>query len=255
MRFRKFDTFIFDLDGTVWKWDRLVPGARDVIARLKAEGKRVLFITNNTILSQLGLVKKLWRFDVDAKYDDVITPAAAAAKLFKRMKKGESVLVLGKGLREDMESRGVRTTNRVTANYVLVGHDIKFDYMKLMTASAALQRGARLYTTARGRYFTVGNDMWPGTGVITTAIEYASGKTAELLGKPSKHMMRVIKSAVKSKPGRTVLIGDESAADVRIGKDLGYKTVLVRTGVDAKARIRGRLRPDAVLKSVASIKI
>jgi HAD superfamily hydrolase (TIGR01450 family) len=256
MRFGKFETFIFDLDGTLWKWNRLVPGAKELVAELKRNGKQVLFITNGTILSQLGLVKKLWRFDVDAKYDEVITPAISAANFFKRrMRKGERVLVMGRGLKEDLEARGVKTTCKVTADYALVSHDLKFDYMKLLTAVSALNRGAKLYTTARGRYFVVGNDMWPGTGVIATAVEYASGKKAELLGKPSEHMLKVIRAVNKSKPSKTVLIGDEINSDIKSGKELGYHTVLVRTGVDSKRKINGRVRPDTVLKSVADIRL
>jgi len=65
MGFKRFRSFVFDLDGTVWLWDRLVPGAEQVIAKLQSSGKHVLFVTNNTVLSRRKLVKKLRDFGVD----------------------------------------------------------------------------------------------------------------------------------------------------------------------------------------------
>lgn len=256
MKFNKFSTFIFDLDGTIWKWDKLVPGAKEAIEELQKEKKQVLFITNNTMLSRYKLAKKLWRFDIDVKYKNIVNPGMAAVKYFKkRMKKNERVLAISKGLRDDLKAGKVKTTNRAIADYVVVGHDIRFDYMKLLTATEALRRGARLYATARGKYFVMGNDMWPGTGVLVEAIEYASGKKAKLLGKPSTPMIDVIRHVNKSWPSKTVLIGDEIKSDVATGKKLGYYTVLVKTGVDRSVKVKRKMRPDLVLKSVADIKL
>jgi 4-nitrophenyl phosphatase len=254
--FNRFSTFIFDLDGTIWKWNRLVSGAKETIERLQKEKKQVLFITNNTMLSRYKLTKKIWRFDIDVKYKNIVNSGLAAAKYFKqRMKRNERVLAISKGLRDDLTAGKVKTTNRATADYVVVGHDIRFDYMKLLTAVEALRCGAKLYATARGRYFVMGNDMWPGTGVLVEAIEYASRKKARLLGKPSTPMLDVIRDVNKSWPSKTVLIGDEIKSDIAAGKKLGYYTILVKTGVDRSAKVKRKMRPDLVVKSVADIKI
>ncbi len=255
MKFNKFSTFIFDLDGTMWRWNKLIPGAKETIEQLQKQKKQVLFITNSTIVSRYKLVKKLWKFGIDIRHNQLLNSGLVAAKYFKkRVKRGECVFAVGKGLRDDLKAGKVRTTSRVTADYVVVGHDLKFDFMKLFTAIEALRRGAKLYTTARGRYFVAGNDLWPGTGVMTKAIEYGSGKEAKLLGKPSIFMTRAIKSMNKSRPSRTVLIGDSIGTDIAVGKELGYYTVLVKTGVNRSTKVKRRMRPDLVLKSVADIK-
>ena len=251
IKWDKFNTFIFDLDGTVWKWNRVIPGAKKTIEQLQRK-KQVLFITNNTILSQQKLIKKLWKFGIHANRSQLINPGIVAAKYFKqKVRRKECVLAIGNGLREDLRAAKIKTTNRAIAKYVIVGHDLRFDYMKLFTAVEALRRGAKLYATALGRYFIAGNDFWPGTGVLVKAIEYASGKKAKLLGKPSLSMLKAIKAVNKSKPKKTVLIGDELNSDVATGKKLGYFTVLVRTGVDRAAK---KIKPDAIVKSIASIK-
>jgi len=281
----EFSTFIFDLDGTVWRWDRLIPGAKETIVALQKRKKQVLFITNNTILSRKKLWGKLWRLGIDLGEDQLINAGLVAAGYFKQKtgikmkvktksgkrqrKKDEqcmrkSVLAISRGLREDLEERGVSTTNKATADYVIVGHDIRFDYMTLFTAMEALRRGAKLYATAAGRYFVAGNELWPGTGVLVEALEYASGKKARLLGKPSAQMCDAIRAANKSKPNKTVLVGDEIMADIAAGKSLGYFTVLVKTGVDkgtkstekTMSKVRGKegkIKPDLIVKSIADI--
>ena len=41
-------TLICDVDGVVWLARRAIPGAPEAIARLRAGGWRVLFVTNNS---------------------------------------------------------------------------------------------------------------------------------------------------------------------------------------------------------------
>lgn len=245
--FDRFSTFIFDLDGTLWTWDKLIPGAKELIENLQKRKKQVLFITNNTLLSHRELTRKLWRFGIDADYKQLINVGTVAARYFKKiMKRDECVLVIGNGLREDLRRYGIRTTARVAADYVIVGQDMNFDYMKLSTATEALKRGAKLYTCARGRHFVMGKCMWPGTGVLVEAIEYASGEKAKLLGKPARLMLDSIRAANKSMQSRTVIVGDESA-DIITGKKLGYFTVLVKTGVGI---VGSKIKPDAALRTL-----
>ena len=164
------------------------------------------------------------------------------------------MLAFGNGLKEDLRALRVRVTGKLPADYVVIGHDLRFDYMKLLSAFEAVQHSAKLYATARGLYFPVGSRLYPGTGVLVHAVEYATGQHAELLGKPSKHAARIVRAFNPFSPNKTVLVGDELASDIAIGKTLGYHTVLVQTGVDKGVKMRG-LKPDVVLKSIADIKI
>jgi len=251
MDFDRFDTFIFDLDGTIWNWIGLFPKVKQKLNLLLQFGKQRRWISNNTVLPRSGLVKKMKNFGIEVEENEVINAGYAIGQYLKD-KKGK-VLVFGDGLKEDLKKARIKLTDKPSADFVVVGHDWNFNFKKLVLASDCLQNGAKLITSARGRYFTFGNKMIPGTGALTEVIEYVSGKRALLLGKPSLFMLKTLKSFVDSPVGKTVEFGDELEADIGMGKKAGWFTVLVRTGVDKKPS--KTIKPDAVINSVADIKI
>ncbi len=61
MDLKNIHTFVFDLDGTVWYWTRLIEGVSRTISRLKMLGKTVLYVTNNTIASRRNLAERIAR--------------------------------------------------------------------------------------------------------------------------------------------------------------------------------------------------
>jgi len=251
MKFSRFNTFIFDLDGTVWNWKRLFPGVRKLIKSLRKEGKQVLFDTNNTMVSRKELAKKLRRFGIDADENDIINPSIVITEYLKN-ERGK-VLVFGDGLKKDLREAGIKVSDDYHVDCVIVGQDNRFDNIKLSFAVYALKNGANFFSTARGRFFVYGNKLVPGTGALVELIEYVSGRKAILLGKPSDLMCQAIQLFVQSPREQTVIFGDELNSDVVLGKKCGYVTVLVKTGIDK--RVKGKIRPDTILNSVADIKL
>jgi HAD superfamily hydrolase (TIGR01450 family) len=250
MQFSKFNTFIFDLDGTLWNWFDLFPKVDKIINSLSSE-KQCLYITNNTILSRKGLTKKLQDFGLEVKENEVINAGFVIANYLKN-KKGKA-LVFGEGLEKDLKKERIKLTKKISADYLIVGHDLKFNYEKLSMACEAIKSGAKFLTSAKGRYFTFGDKIIPGTGVLVKAIEYASGKRALLLGKPSDYMLQTINLFITSPMKQTVIFGDELKSDILLGKKAGWFTVLVRSGIDKEAS--KDIKPDLIINSVADIKI
>jgi HAD superfamily hydrolase (TIGR01450 family) len=251
MRFSRFSTFIFDLDGTVWNWKSLFPGVNRVIRLLKIEGKQVLFVTNNTIVCRNDLVRKLENFGIEVGKNDLVSPALVITEYLK--KRGGSAMVFSDGLKKDIMKSGIKVSNDSHADHLVVGHDTNFNFQKLCLAVEALKNGASFLAAARGRFFVNGNDFLPGTGVIVKTLEYATGRKATLLGKPSNLMCQTLHLFVQSPRNRTVIFGDELNSDIVMGSRCGYFTVLVRTGVDKI--LRGKVKPNAVLDSLADLKL
>ena len=69
-----------DLDGVVWLAHRPIPGSVEAVARLRAAGHRVLFVTNNSAATVAEQVGALDRIGIAAG-GDVLTSARAAALL------------------------------------------------------------------------------------------------------------------------------------------------------------------------------
>ncbi len=252
MDFGRFDTFVFDLDGTIWRWQRLYPGARETIKSLKAAGKQVLFVTNNTLLSKGGFVRKLNSFGIKARPGDIIDAGYAAAVYLKRMNGKSKVMAFGRGLVEEMKRNGIKLSAKLPVDFLIVGHDLGFNMKKLTLAYRAVEGGARLIGTARGRRLVTEKGILPGTGLMVELVEKMSGREAEIIGKPSDIMCELTKRAVGSGIEKTVLFGDELNADIVMGKKIGCATCLVETGVHEEPT--EDIMPDFVIGSVADIK-
>ena len=135
---------VLDLDGVIWLADQPLPGAADAVARLRAAGERVLFVTNNSFAPLGDQEAKLERFGIPA-HGDVVTSAMAGATL---VEPGERVLVCGgPGIVEAVSARGAEPVRDGDADVVAVGFHRDFDYERLRVAMQAIRRGARLVAT------------------------------------------------------------------------------------------------------------
>ncbi|MEM7825557.1 MAG: HAD-IIA family hydrolase [Candidatus Aenigmatarchaeota archaeon] len=246
--FNKFNTFILDLDGTVWNWESLYPGVKETIENLKSNGKQILFVTNNSLLCRRKMVEKLRGFGIELKESDLITSSFVVAN-YLRIKKA-SAFVIGEGVKEELLEAGVEI--KEDSNYLVVGQDLNFNYEKLMKAYEVVKNGAKILATARGRIYFEGEKKMPATGVLVNTIEYITEKKAKLMGKPSNEMLETIQLFVCSPRRQTVWIGDECDSDILAGKRLGYYTVLVRTGIDKEPK---KIKPDLIINSLEEINI
>jgi HAD superfamily hydrolase (TIGR01450 family) len=248
-RFKKYDNFLFDLDGTVWNWIKLVPGAIRLFQTLKREKKNVYFFTNNVILTRASFARKLNNFGIPAKEDQILNPSLPAIDLLKDNK----VFVIGEGIITDLRKARIKVVSS-KADAVFVSTDRHVDYAKLSKAADFVRAGAEFYTNARGGKWVYGDKVRIGAGALTKAIEEASDREAILIGKPSYHMAKKIDELglVNSK---TVIIGDEMS-DVIIGNRLKFDTVLVLTGIATKRdynKSKGLSSPKYLLNSITDI--
>lgn len=249
-RYEKFDNFIFDLDGTVWKWTELIEKAINVFAVLKRLEKNVFFITNNTLLTREGFVKKLQNFGINAKYENILNPSIVAINVLK----GKRVFCLGEGIISELRKNKIMVSES-KANAVLVSTDRTLTYDKLAKACDFVNKGADFYKTADGGVLVYGNKRLPGSGAIAKAVEKCCNREAEVIGKPSKYMINIVKN-LKLEPEKTILFGDECNSDIVLGNKLGFKTVLVLTGRDREKdylKVKGECEPKIVLKSITNI--
>ena len=247
--FQNYENFIFDLDGTVWHWTKLIKGADKVFRELEKLNKNVFFLTNNCVLSRKGFAKKLTNFEIETNTEQIINPSLAAIKLLR----GNKVFCVGEGIKDDLKKARIKITRH--ANAVLIAEDRKLTFDKLVIASNLIHQKTEFYKTARAGLWRVGKNMLPGTGAIAATIELTIGREAELIGKPSKHMVDVIKR-FKLNPRKTAIFGDECKSDIATGNKLNFTTVLVLTGycsIEDYVASKGLEKPDMVLKSIPDI--
>jgi 4-nitrophenyl phosphatase len=217
--------FALDLDGVVWLAEDPIPGAREAVARLRATGEPVVFVTNNSS-QPVGVVEaKLVRHGIPA-VGDVITSAMAAAALVHA---GERVLVCaGPGVDEAVRSRGATPVVDGDADAVMVGFHRDFDYERLRIAATAVRHGARLLATNDDATYPTPAGPIPGGGAILAAVVTATGVAPVVAGKPHAPMADLVRTRLGDDG---VMVGDRPDTDGRFARVLGYRFALVHSGV------------------------
>jgi HAD superfamily hydrolase (TIGR01450 family) len=254
---RSYDQFILDLDGCVWIGDRPTPGAVEAIAALRDAGKRVAFATNDPRSATEDYVARLWGLGVQASLADVVTVGGAVQHLLAETRSGRTAFVIGtEPLVRHVSDAGVRVLNGTDlasrAEIVVVAgtEDLVFD--DLRNASLAVRRGAELIATGRDPTYPQPDGDWPGTGAILAAVEYATGKTAQIVGKPEPQLFLTALDRLGT--GRTLVVGDRLDSDVAAAARVPLDAALVLTGGTSREDLDGaEPAPVAVAENLAAL--
>jgi 4-nitrophenyl phosphatase len=136
---------------------------------------------------------------------------------------------------------------------VVVGWDPGFDYEAMKRAALAVRAGAELIATNDDAAFPAPEGLWPGAGAILASIEVASGRKAEVMGKPHVPMMDAVARRVAGAE-RIGLVGDRPETDLAGGRARGWTTILVTSGVTTPADAYGiDPAPDLILSGLSEL--
>lgn len=230
----EYDGFLIDLDGVVWVGRETVPGAAEALRGLIDAGKEVVFVTNNPARSPAAYVEWLRAAGVTVSDGRVVTAGVVTAGLAAaRIGAGGTAFVIGApAFHETVAAAGLRELGNDDARgaeAVLVSGHRGFDYEELLTATLALRAGASLFATSRDPTLPMPGGAWPGTGSILAAVETASGVSAEIGGKPERHLFEQARALIGNAE-RVAMVGDRIASDIEGGRRAGLATILVLTG-------------------------
>jgi 4-nitrophenyl phosphatase len=240
--------WILDLDGVIWLAGEVVPGSVDAVARLRAAGERVCFVTNNSSQRVGDQEAKLEAFGIPAT-GDVLTSAMAAALL---LQPGQTALVCGgPGVTEALGRRGVHTVTAGAADSVVVGFHLDFDYGRLRAASDAVLGGATLVGTNDDPTYPTPEGPIPGGGAILAAVATATGVEPVVAGKPYAPMASLVRDLAGDGPH--VVVGDRPSTDGVFAVTLGARFALVLSGVTTAADLPVTPDPEWVVPDLATL--
>jgi HAD superfamily hydrolase (TIGR01457 family) len=241
----RYDAFLFDLDGVLYRGTEPVAAAAESLAQLRTLGKGIAFVTNNSGRTPAAVVEHLRSVGVPATADEVETSALTTAALLAERGVGRAFVVGEAGLVEALTGAGVQVLagEPVRADAVVVGWDRAADYAKLRIASVLVQRGAALIATnPDGSYPAADGTRWPGAGALLAAIETTTGVRGEVVGKP--HAPLLLAALERAGGKRPLLVGDRLDTDIAGAVGLGWDSMLVLTGISS--------REDAAASSMRS---
>jgi arabinose operon protein AraL len=255
-----FKGFIFDLDGTVYLSDKLIPGADKVIGLLREKGKKVVFLSNKPIQTREDYASKLTRLGISTRPEEVINSSLVMTNYLKKIAPNAKIFVVGEvPFIEELRGAGFTITDEPKeVEYVVVAFDRTFDYRKLNISFQAIKLGAHFVATNPDRTCPVEGGEIPDCAGMIAAIEAVTQKKVEVIvGKPSPLMIQAAMDAMGLRPNECILIGDRLETDIRMGKESGIATGIVLTGVTNEQALREvkhtSVQPDFVFQSIADV--
>jgi HAD superfamily hydrolase (TIGR01450 family) len=253
-----FDGFLIDLDGVVWVGRELVPGSVEALQALIEAGKEIVFVTNNSVKQPEAYAARLREAGVEIGSDRVVTAGAETAQLAaEHVGVGGTAFVIGApGFKQTVAATGLTLLDGEaarSADAVVVSGHREFDYAELLTATFALRDGASLFATSRDPTLPMPGGAWPGTGATLAAVETASGKVAEIGGKPERHLFARARALIDGAE-RVAMVGDRIASDIEGGRRAGLATILVLSGAASQEEAAvAEPAPDLVLDDLTAL--
>jgi NagD protein len=249
--------FIFDLDGTVYLSEALIPGARETIEWLRGREHPVVFVSNKPLESRADYAAKLTRLGVPTPAGQVINSSLVLVRYLGREMPGATVFAIGEPpLLEELRAAGFRLSeDAAEIEAVIASFDRTFDYHKLDVGFQALRRGARFFATNADATCPVVGGEIPDAGAVIGALEGCSKRKLELVaGKPSPLIVQVALEQLGRRAEECFMVGDRVETDILMGHQAGMRTVLVLTGVTRRADLaHAPAQPDHVLESIAEL--
>lgn len=248
--------FLIDMDGVIYGGDIMIPGADDFVANLLSEKIPFTFMTNNSQRTPLEVVRKLKKLGIDVTEKHVYTSAMATGKFIASQRPNGSAYVLGEGgLLTSLHENGL-TLVETDPDFVVLGEGRNFTLEMVQKAVDMILAGAKFITTNRDP--SPKRKGWNNLGIAATTamIEEATGTKAFVVGKPGPVMMRSARKFIGLETADTVVIGDTMQTDIRGGVQMGYKTILVLSGVSTQEDLSHyAFKADMIVASIKDIRL
>ncbi len=255
--------FLFDMDGTLYLGNDRLDGALELIELLKSQGKRVLYITNNSSKVAGEYVKKLAAMDITATVEDFFTSADAIVYMLNKIKPGAKLYVVGTpGFENFLTEKGFTLVKGYTRDpelvpdFVVLGFDTTLTYEKLRIMCDYLVDGVKYVATHPDMVCPAeGHRSVPDAGSFMLLIEGATGRRPEIIaGKPNPTMINILCEKLGYEKQDVAVVGDRLNTDIMSGINAGCKTVCVLTGETDRALLEtSSVHPDYIFDSVKDI--
>ncbi len=251
------ELFLFDMDGTLYLGDNLYDFTKELLQKIKADGHRYLFVTNNSSKSVEDYVKKLERLGISATADDFLTSSQATAFYLKKHHKGAKLYVCGtKSLKKELADQGFTVTESLCeVDCIVMGNDSELTFKKLEDVCRLLLARELPYIATNPDYVCPTEfGSVPDCGSVCDMIYNCTKKRPQFIGKPSPLMAELAMEKIGAAPEKTAVIGDRIYTDIKSGLNAGTVTILVMSGETTEEILNESTdKPHIVMQSGAEI--
>lgn len=252
-----YDAYIFDLDGTVYLGEELLPSAGETIVALREAGKRTVFLSNNPTHTRESYSEKLGRLGVPTPATDIITSSQVMVSFLRRTLPEARLFVIGEQpLQDELRSAGFKlVVDASETDAVIASFDRTFVYKKLQIAFDAIRSGARFFATNGDRFCPVPGGGEPDAASIIAAVEACTNTSVEVVvGKPSPHTADAVLGLLDRPPEECLMTGDRLETDVLMGLNAGIPVALTLTGATSYADyVTSQITPSYAIQRLSDL--
>jgi NagD protein len=251
---REIRSWLIDMDGVLVSEDHIIPGAEELLTRLRDAGIPFLILTNNSIYTRRDLAARLRMRGLHVPEESIWTSALATAGFLESQRPGGTAFVIGEaGLTTALHAAGYTLTEH-SPDYVVLGETRSYSFERIARAIQLIAAGARFIATNPDPTGPSPSGLLPATGSVAALITRATGVDPYFVGKPNPLIVRSALNAIDAHSETTVMVGDRMDTDVVAGIEAGLETVLVLTGVTSRRDVdRFPYRPSRIVESVADL--
>lgn len=255
----RYAGFVFDLDGTIYLDEVLLPGAAAALTGVRERQAPHVFVTNKPLERSAAYAGLLTRLGIPTASEQVVSSLDALVLYLGTTAPRARVFCVAEPLVAAVLTEAghhvVPIVEAELADIVVVSFDRTFDYEKLHAAYRAIGSGARIVATNPDRFCPTADGGLPDCAAMLAAVEACTGARAEaVVGKPSRHMAKAALDRLALPPERVLLVGDRLGTDIAMAAAAGMASALVLSGDSQVEDLASTdLRPTYLLDTIAGL--
>lgn len=248
--------FVFDLDGTLYLGDEILPGAHEIIEALDKAGICYIYLTNNSSRAAADYVTRLERMGFPCTKANVMSSSMATAEYLKENYPCQDVYLVGTDALYDELKAGGLPLSDTDPGVVCVGFDTQLTYDKLNKATHFLRRGAAFVAANPDCTCPMPNDeVLPDCGGICALLTACTGREPFYIGKPNPQMLLMLSKKHGIPLSQIAVVGDRLYTDIAVAENAGAVSVCVLSGETNREMIESSpVKPQYVFDSVVELR-
>ncbi len=247
--------FLLDMDGTFYLGDRLLEGALDFIDVLRRQGKKFLFLTNNSSKHRSQYAAKITRLGLPITEEAVLTSGEATALYLRNKHPGADLFLVGTPpLEDEFRQHGFNLVQQ-DPQFVVLGFDTTLTYQKLWALCDFVRAGVPYIATHPDFNCPTETGFMPDVGAMIAFVNASTGRLPDLVvGKPNRLIVDAAALKMDLPVEQLAMVGDRLYTDIALGQTSGITTILVLSGETKREDLHGSpYQPDYTFENRAGV--
>ena len=245
--------FLLDMDGTIYLDTELFDGTIDFLEYVKSNGRRNMFVTNNSSKSVDKSIEKLASLSIDSTKDDFLTSTNATITHLKKINYKKIYAFGTESFRNQLADANLPITTALEDDIdcLCMGFDTELTFQKLEDACILLGRGVDYIATNPDWVCPTWYGFVPDCGSVSEMLYNATKRRPQFIGKPQPAMVELAIEETGYSKDEAIVIGDRLYTDIACGVNAGISSAFVLSGEGTMDDLeKSEVKPEFVFKNI-----